>query len=174
MHAQTIPSSPSNQATTCTGWLHITCIWPETTTCDAQASPQKLNLKKIKRLQEIIGVCRWYCDFTDPLSFVGISKLGSKQTTATNNEENSASRFMDYFATFPNGKITYEKLDMVLCMHSDGDYIVKPKAKSRDDSFFSRSNFVNDIEKGAPKLNGLVHVLCKRIKTSYHLLLNAR
>ena len=49
-------------------------------------------------------------------------------------------------------------------MHSDGAYLVKPEAKSRDGGVFYRSNFVNDIEKGAPKLNDLVHVLCKILK----------
>ena len=49
-------------------------------------------------------------------------------------------------------------------MHSDGAYLVKPEAKSRDGGFFYQRNFVNDIEKRAPKLNGLMHVLCKILK----------
>ena len=38
---------------------------------------KQLNLKEIKRLQELIGVYRWYCDVTDSLPLVAISKLAS-------------------------------------------------------------------------------------------------
>ena len=55
---------------------------------------------------------------------------------------------------------------MVLCMHSDKAYLVEPEAKDRAGGFFYRSNFVNGIEKGEPKLKGLVYVICKVLKNS--------
>ena len=69
---------------------------------------KQLTPKEIKLLQEIIGICRWYCDVTDPLILVTTSKLASEETTASNETEKAARRRIDYLATFPNGKITYE------------------------------------------------------------------
>ena len=53
---------------------------------------------------------------------------------------------------------------MVLCVHGDGVYLVKPEAKSRASCFFYLRDFINNIEKGVPKLNGPVHILCKILK----------
>ena len=47
--------------------------------------------------------------------------------------------------------------------HSDWAYLVEPKAKSRAGGFFYLSNLINNIEKGALKLNGPVYVLCKTL-----------
>ena len=65
------------------------------------------NPRETKRLQQIIGVYRWYCDVTDPLPLVAISKLASKQTTTAIEEKKSSRRCMEYLATFTNGKIKY-------------------------------------------------------------------
>ena len=66
---------------------------------------------------------------------------------------------MDYLATFINRKITYEKSDMVLHVHSDGSYLVKPEAKNRAGGLFYLSNFINYVEIGTLKLNGTAHML---------------
>ena len=36
---------------------------------------KQFNPKEIKRLQEIIGVCRWHCNVMDPLPLVDMIKL---------------------------------------------------------------------------------------------------
>ena len=100
----------------------------------------------------------------DPLPLVAISKLASEQTKATAETLKAAQRCLDYLATFPNRTITYEKSDMVLYVHSDGTYLVEPEARSRAGGFFYLSNFIKDITKASPKLNGPIHVLCKILK----------
>ena len=38
---------------------------------------KQLSPKEIKRLQEIVGACRCYCDLTDPMPLVALGRLVS-------------------------------------------------------------------------------------------------
>ena len=53
---------------------------------------------------------------------------------------------------------------MILWVYSDGAYLVEPNAKSRAGRYFFLSDFIKDISKAIPKLNGPIYVLCKILK----------
>jgi len=53
---------------------------------------------------------------------------------------------------------------MVLWVHSDGAYLVEPGARSRVGGHFFLSDFIEDLSKAEPKLNGPILNLCKILK----------
>ena len=53
---------------------------------------------------------------------------------------------------------------MVLWVHSDRVYLVEPNTKSRVSSYFFLSNFISDLSKAIPHLNGPIHTLSKILK----------
>ena len=58
----------------------------------------------------------------------------------------------------------YTASDMELWVHSDGAYHVEPNTKSRAGGYFFLSDFIKDLSKAAPKLNGPIHNLCIILK----------
>ena len=124
----------------------------------------RLSPSKIKRLQEIIGTCLYYCRVTEPLPLVALSTVQGQQVNATDDTNKAVKRLLEYLLTFPNGTITYTASDMILWVHSDGAYLVEPGAKSRVGGHFFLSDFIKDIQTAAPKLNGPIHNLCKILR----------
>ena len=66
--------------------------------------------------------------------------------------------------SLPNGTITYAEYEMVLCAHSDGEFLADDGDKSRSGGHYFLSGFVKDIDKAQPKMNRSIHTLCKILK----------
>ena len=98
------------------------------------------------------------------MPLVSLSFLSSQQTKATDDTNKTLQRYLDYLFTFPNSTIMYTASDIVLWVHSNGAYLVEPNAKSRAGGYFFLSNFIKDLSKAAPKLNGSIHNLCIILK----------
>ncbi len=128
---------------------------------DAQAPlvPDKtalLNMRGIKRIQQIIGSILYYARTVDMTILMALSSIAVEQIKATEKTMGRCIQLLDYLASNLEVKVRYHASDMVMNIHSDASYLSKMKARSRACKHF----FMGWMAKnGEPiKLNGAFHV----------------
>ena len=73
---------------------------------------------------------------------------------------------MRFLANFSNGTIISEKSDLVTWSHSEGAYLVQNNVRSRAGGCYFLIDFVDNLEKGSPKLNRPTRALHKNLKNT--------
>lgn len=96
----------------------------------ADTSPL-LSPEKCKWLQQVIGTFLYYARAVDPTILCEISKLASRQSTATEQIEQQTLRLLDYLAMYPNASIVYRPSKMILRSISDAAYLTETDSRSR-------------------------------------------
>ena len=115
------------------------------------ASP-KLDVKGIKRIQQIVGRILYYARAVDMTVLAALSTIAIDQTKATKRTMERCIQLRDYLASNQEAKVRFHASDMVLNIHSDASYLSKAGARSRACGHF----FMGWMPKnGEPvKLNG--------------------
>ena len=80
-----------------------------------------------------------------------LNKLASRQTHPTEELETDVNRFLQYAATYPNGKLTFWPSDLKFFVHSDASYCSEIGSRSRSGGFFFLGR--NDTS-GNDQING--------------------
>jgi hypothetical protein len=83
-----------------------------------------------KTIQEIIGAFLYYARVIDSTMLKKITELGSVQATVTENVPRKVADFLQYAATYPVTKVTYQASDMTLHTHSDASYLGETRGRS--------------------------------------------
>jgi hypothetical protein len=65
-----------------------------------------------------------------------LNKLASRLANPTEELEKDVERFLQYAATYPNGKLTFWPSDLKLFVHSDASYLSESKSRSRCGGFY--------------------------------------
>ena len=123
---------------------------------------KKLDDKRKKVVQQVIGTCLFYARAVDCTILPAISSIASEQANATEGTEKQIKQLLDYLATLPNAKIKFYASKMILNVHSDASYLSEPRAKSRVAGVY----FMGDVpEDGKPiLLNGNIFIVCSMLK----------
>ena len=139
-----------------------------------------ISAEKVKRIQQIIGVFLYYARAVDESMLCALNKLASKQSHPTEDLETDVNRFLQYAATYPNGKLTFWPSDLKLFVHSDASYCSETGSRSRSGGFFFLG--LNDTS-GNDQINGglgsqskiMPNVLSSTAESEYaSLVLNAK
>jgi hypothetical protein len=110
-----------------------------------------ISAEKVKRNQQVIGVFLYYARAVDESMLCALNKLASRQTHPTEELETDVNRFLQYAATYPNGKLTFWPSDLKLFAHSDASYCSETESCSRSGGFFFLGQ--NDVS-GNDQING--------------------
>ena len=98
---------------------------------------EKIDEKKLKRVQRVIGGIIYYAHTVDIMVLPALGTIACEYSQATKSTEKKMSRLLDYLATKPSAKIRFYASGMVLNIHSDASYLSEPWARSRISGAFS-------------------------------------
>ena len=96
----------------------------------------KLDDKRIKRIQQVVGGVLYYTRAVDLTTLPGLSFIVNKQAQATEQTEIKVQQLLDYLTTRPDAKVRYYRSNMVLNIHSDASYLSEARARSRVAGYF--------------------------------------
>jgi hypothetical protein len=99
------------------------------------ASPT-IDEHRTKRIQQIVGVFLYYARAVDESMLCALNKIASRQSNPTEELEKDVNRFLQYAATYPNGKLTFWPSDLQLFVHSDASYASETNSRSRSGAFY--------------------------------------
>eukprot|EP00956_Cyclotella_meneghiniana_P014140 scaffold21040_cov41-Cyclotella_meneghiniana.AAC.5 len=119
---------------------------------------KKLDLKGIRRVQQIVGSLLFYARAIDNIILPALSTIASSQANATEQTLKQCEQLLDYCATHPSATVRYRASDMVLNIHSDASYLSATRARSQVAGYYFLGSEPTD---DAPiKLNGAILVFC--------------
>jgi hypothetical protein len=101
---------------------------------------QPLTPKEIKYVQDIVGTFLYYAQAVDPTLLPTLSAISAQQSNGTQAVAYACHQLLDCIATHPNAGIQYKACNMVLLVHTDTSYLLKPGGKSRAAGHFYLSN----------------------------------
>jgi len=93
-----------------------------------------------------------------------LGDIAAEQTVATEITMNKITHLLNYLASIPDASIQYHSSGMILYIHSDASYLSVRKARSRASGVYFLSDPIptnTTYGEFTPKLNGIIHVLCK-------------
>ena len=99
-------------------------------------TPTKLGPVDTKFIQQVTGTFLYYTRAVDATMLVALSATASDQSAPTAKTMVKTLKCLDYVTTHPDAIFTYRASDMVLNVHSDASYLIKPKARSRQGVIF--------------------------------------
>jgi hypothetical protein len=123
---------------------------------------QPLDVKGIKRLQEVIGTLLFSARAVDNTMLVALGTLAAAQTKGTTSTMDALIHLLDYAATHPDAAIRFHRSAMILYVHSDASYLSEAKARSRIGGYFYLGNPNEPTDN--PKPNGPIHVESRILK----------
>ena len=82
-------------------------------------------------MQQVTGVFLFYAREVDITMLIALNAIASEQATPTENTIKKCKQFLDCAASQEEAILTYNKIDMVLAIHSDAYYFSESKARSR-------------------------------------------
>ena len=97
---------------------------------EEDASP-KLSPARVKRVQEIVGVLKYYARAVDCTLETAINIIGSRQANATEEVEQMCDRILQYAAKYPNARVIIRASKMQLIVHADASYLCESGSRSR-------------------------------------------
>ena len=106
---------------------------------DVDTSPH-ISKERIRHIQDVVDTLLYYDRAVDPTLLATLSRIASRQSSATEDVAASAKILLDYVATHPNVGVRYFASDMVLNLHSDASNLSETKAKSRAGGHFWLGN----------------------------------
>ena len=118
----------------------------------------RIDAARVKRIQQIIGVFLYYTRAVDESMLCALNKLASRQANPTEELEKDVNRFLQYAATYPNGRLTFWPSDLKLFVHSDASYCSESGSRSRPGGFFFLGHNKAD---GNSQINGGLGSLSK-------------
>jgi hypothetical protein len=136
----------------------------------AQDNTPALDLKDVKRVQEVLGTFLYYGRAVDCTMLAAIGSIATHQASATKKTIHAIIQRLDYAATHPDAIIRFNASDMVLYVESDSSYLSKTKAHSRVAGYHYLSTAPAAPLKApmpdAPPhpLNGPINVPCKILR----------
>ena len=89
---------------------------------DVDTSPH-ISKERIRHIQNLVGTLLYYGRAVDPTLLATLSKIASRQSSATEDVAEAVTQLLDYVATHPNAGVRYVASDMVLNLHSDASYL---------------------------------------------------
>ena len=125
-----------------------------------QHDPAICNLPpdELKRLQEILGVFRFYAMAIDSTFLTPISALATDNGNIPRKDLHARTKqFLDFAATHPSSILKYKASDMHLWAHTDASYLSESKARSRCGGFYylsARPSLPITSNDNPPPLNG--------------------
>ena len=63
---------------------------------------------QLKRIQQIVRACLYYCRATEPLTLVALGTIASEQSDGDEATIKTTSTYLFYLTTLPNGTVTCE------------------------------------------------------------------
>jgi len=105
---------------------------------------EKLYEPGNKCIQKVVGSFLYYGRAVDLTILTASSAIAGQQSNPTKQTEQGVEQFFDYMATYPEAKIRYHVLDMVLNVHSDASYLTAPKSRSREGGHFFLGSIPKD------------------------------
>ena len=126
-----------------------------------------LRDKEIKMIQIIVGIFIYYGIAIDNTILVTLNDIAGEQSKATGKTTQQIVKLLNNLATHPLAIIEYHACGIVLYVHSDGSYLLAPRARSRAGGVHFLSNappLGTNFEHYTPLLNGFIYVVCKIIK----------
>eukprot|EP00804_Cyclotella_cryptica_P000068 CCRYP_013732-RA/>CCRYP_013732-RA protein AED:0.40 eAED:0.40 QI:0/0/0/1/1/1/2/0/220 len=133
-------------------WL---CVCPHSESATQQyahkANPSPpLNKTESLFVKEVIGVFLYNACAVDCTMLAALGSLAAQQPNPTQTTMKYVKQFLDYAASHPDARVTYQSIDMVLAVHSDAPFLSKTKAQSRTGGhFFLSTNEVFQPNNGA-------------------------
>ena len=113
----------------------------------------------ITHIHTVVATLLYYAILVDNTMLIALSNLMFLQKKGTQNNLDALTQFLNYAATHPNATVRFRRSGMILHIHSDGSYLLAPKARScAGGHFFLSSNTTK-----CP-LNGPVHVIEKILR----------
>ena len=123
--------------------LHNTIIYGSKVQYAAETpSSPPLNSAGKLRIEQLVGVIRYYARVVDTKFLIALSKLAQKKSSRTNDTHTDMLQLNDYLATYPNDGITYRASDMILAGHADAANLSISQARSRTGSHIMLSEDV--------------------------------
>lgn len=122
----------------------------------------KINEKRKKRIERIIGTFLYYSRAVDETMLKTLNMLSTQQAKPTETTEKHVNHFLQYCATHPNATIRYYASDMLLRIHLDASYMNETKARSTAGGHFWLG-YKDDNERKL-KRNGPIYMLYTLIK----------
>ena len=119
----------------------------------------KLNNEGIKRVQDIVGALLYYAREVHKRLLLGMSAIGARQASATEQTTSAIKQILDYVATYPNDGITYRSSDIILAAHPDAGFNNESKARSRAGAHIFLSE-----NAPTPEWNGAILTIAQIIK----------
>ena len=116
----------------------------------------------ITHIQTVVGTLLYYAIAVDNTITVALGNLVSLQTKGTQKTLDALTQLPNYIATRPNATVRFRHSCMILHIHSDGSYLLAPKARSRSGGHFSLSSNTADPAKCPPNLP--VHIIAKILR----------
>ena len=81
-----------------------------------------IDVKGIKRVQDIVGALLLYGRAVDKKLLVALNNIGNQQAEATESTNKAIDHLLEYFSTYPNDGILYRARKMMLAAHSDSSF----------------------------------------------------
>ena len=100
----------------------------------------KLNAKKKKFIQQVLGTFLYYARAVYWKMLVGLSEIAEYQADPSETKMAKSRQLLDYSASQEDAVVTYKASNTVLAVYSNALYLSKPKARSRAGGYFFMSN----------------------------------
>ena len=85
--------------------------------------------KGITPIQLINRSFLYYSHVMDPTILTALNEIATQQVKSTITTEKKAQILMDYLSTYPNAKLRYYAVDMILNVETDATYLFLPNAR---------------------------------------------
>lgn len=122
----------------------------------------RLDPKKIRELQSIVGSLFYYTRAVDPSLLPALNEISTQQAQPIKFIWSKGEMLLDYVHTHQNAQIRHHASDMCLHVDSDASYLTLPRARSRLAGHFFLSD--RPITHHSIKPNGPVLAECKTIR----------
>jgi hypothetical protein len=99
-------------------------LTPEADTSDLLDNHRK------RCVQEIVGLLLYYAQAVDNKLLVALSTIAARQSYATVATEQAVHLLLDNIATYPSDGIIYQSSDMILCAHTNAEFLNKTNSHS--------------------------------------------
>jgi hypothetical protein len=111
---------------------HVPVYWrPLGPDLPPQDTSIPVSASQAKRIQDIVGVVRYYARAVDPVLLAACSKVSSRQSRPTAKVLDAAARRLRFAAKHPTSTMVLHHSDMRLIMHADAAYLSESQTRSR-------------------------------------------
>jgi len=128
---------------------------------------EPLTSSQRKHIQEVVGTFLYYARALDNTMLPAIGSIATSLTTSSYRDlAFRINQFLDYAATHPAAKLTYEKSDMHLWVDTDASYLNESKARSRGGGYHQlteKPKLPITPDQPKPRRNAPIHVHSKII-----------